>query len=142
MITRNGDMELGIVNGATGILAAVKYDRHDEYKQMQIRLDDTGKVVKIHRTLTNRIWENRSTYSKSTFPCILCYAITAHKAQGATIASSCLIHATSCFAAGLMYVMLSRVTERRHLKIVGRLTPEDFTPVPMLDLMRPNQHFH
>lgn len=71
------------------------------------------------------------SFYKSRFPLALAYALTAHKAQGATISGSTVINARSCFTPGLLYVMLSRVTRRSHVKVMNaRLTPDLFAPVP------------
>ena len=49
--------------------------------------------------------------------------------QGATLTGGTIIHARSVFTPGQLYVMLSRVTERRLLRLVGPLRPDLFTPV-------------
>lgn len=51
------------------------------------------------------------------------------QSQGATLSGGTIIHARSVFTPGQLYVMLSRVTERRLLRLVGPLRPELFTPV-------------
>jgi ATP-dependent DNA helicase PIF1 len=50
---------------------------------------------------------------KHHFFIVLAYAITGHKAQGATIKSKVNIDIKNSFALGLTYVMLSRVTNRQ-----------------------------
>ena len=77
---------------------------------------------------TERRWWNLQPYFKKTFPFILAYAMTAHRCQGATFASHVIVHVRDAFCPGLLYVMLSRVTNRRFLSIVTPLTPADFTP--------------
>jgi hypothetical protein len=37
-----------------------------------------------------------------------------------------MLRIKDCFAAGMLYVMLSRVTERRNLIVLGTLEPEMF----------------
>jgi hypothetical protein len=44
--------------------------------------------------------------------------MTAHKAQGATLACQVLLDVRNTFAAGHLYVMLSRKTERRFSRIL------------------------
>ena len=51
------------------------------------------------------------------------------QSQGATLSGGTIIHARSVFTPGQLYVMLSRVTERRLLRLVGPLRPDLFTPV-------------
>jgi ATP-dependent DNA helicase PIF1 len=57
------------------------------------------------------------------------YAITSHKAQGATISIKVVIKVRNSFAQGLTYVMLSWVTNRKYLFIYDKLTPNDFDPM-------------
>lgn len=67
-------------------------------------------------------------YTKATFPVMLGYAMTAHRAQGATLTGTTILHVREAFAPGIVYVMLSRVTTRDNLYILGSLKPEDFVP--------------
>jgi hypothetical protein len=67
-------------------------------------------------------------FTKATFPLLLGYAITAHRAQGATLTGRTIVHVRKAFAPGMVYVMLSRVTTRDNLFIIGHLKPEDFVP--------------
>ena len=60
-------------------------------------------------------------------PLILAYAMTVHRCQGATFTSHVIVHVTCAFAPGLLYVMLSRVTNRRFLCVVMPLTPVHFS---------------
>ena len=61
---------------------------------------------------------------------MLGFAMTGHKSQGDTLDHDTVIDMRDAFVPGLLYVMLSRVTERSKLKIVGdRLRPALFTPV-------------
>ncbi len=49
-------------------------------------------------------------FYKATFPIILSYAITGHKAQGTIISNKVIVNIQIAFAPSLTYVMLSRVT--------------------------------
>ena len=67
---------------------------------------------------------------KCTFPCALGYAMTGHKSQGATFDMDTIVDMREAFTPGLLYVMLSRVTQRSKLRIVGTgLDPSLFVPV-------------
>jgi ATP-dependent exoDNAse (exonuclease V) alpha subunit len=68
-------------------------------------------------------------YTRSTFPLAFAYAMTGHKCQGATFRCLTIIDILTAFTPGLLYVMLSRVTKRDNLRIVGGLSPEMFVPV-------------
>jgi hypothetical protein len=60
---------------------------------------------------------------------MLGYAIIGHKSQGATISSKVMIHICESFAWGLVYVMLSRVTSWKILKIVNNFQPLNIQPM-------------
>jgi hypothetical protein len=42
-----------------------------------------------------------------------------------------IVHVRDAFTPGMLYVMLSRVTERRHLRVVGALQQQWFAPVKL-----------
>ncbi len=71
----------------------------------------------------------------------LAYAITGHKSQGATLTGPTIVHMQSAFTPGLLYVMLSRVTNRDKLRIVsdGPLSPDLFVPMK-IPTHAPRQH--
>jgi ATP-dependent DNA helicase PIF1 len=75
--------------------------------------------------LKKHIFQHKYTYDgyyyKTTLPITSAFAITGHKSQGATISSKDIIDIKEAFAPGLAYVMLSRVTNRIFLKIIGNL---------------------
>ena len=60
------------------------------------------------------------------FPLRLAYAMTVHKAQGATISEPFTVDVRRpMFAAGQLYVALSRGTKLENLNILGRVKPRD-----------------
>jgi hypothetical protein len=67
----------------------------------------------------------------STFPLQLCYAITAHKCQGMTLKGKTILHIRNAFAAGIVYVMLSRLSNSDNLVVLDELTPEMVVPLPL-----------
>jgi ATP-dependent exoDNAse (exonuclease V) alpha subunit len=75
--------------------------------------------------------DNKDTVLTMTqiFPLKLCTAITVHKSEGCTIQSTVFIEITDAFSPGLVYVALSRVTNRYNIKLLSRLTPDIFIPV-------------
>lgn len=93
-----------------------------------MRLDGSGKTVRVSRTRTETKHDNGHAFTKRTFPLSLGYAMTAHRCQGATLKGTTILHVRSAFAPAQVYVMLSRVTSRRRLRVLGELTPEHFTP--------------
>jgi hypothetical protein len=55
--------------------------------------------------------------------------MSAHRCQGATLTGITIMHVRDAFAPTIVYVMLSRVTTRDNLLILGQLKPADFVPV-------------
>lgn len=95
-----------------------------------------GKILSSGRTLGVRFtakcatfYHNGKSYQKHAFALQLAYAMKGHKSQGGTIDKMAIIHVREGFCPGLLYVMLSRVTERSLIKLITPLTPEDFCPV-------------
>lgn len=113
----NNDSERRWVNGSIGIIEAVKHDAEgDEY--LLVRLADTRKVVDVRR----HSWEVYRTGLEdgalvsvpvgifTQYPFRLAWAITIHKSQGKTFDHVVIDIGTGTFAAGQMYVALSRCT--------------------------------
>lgn len=50
------------------------------------------------------------------------------QAQGCTLTTPTIVFMREAFTPALLYVMLSRVTQRKHLRIVGHLTSSKFIP--------------
>lgn len=140
MITRNLDLAAGAANGALGTVTAIEWNnkRSKDIKAIRVRLDTHHRTVRVTRSSYTATYHDGHRYWKSTFPLRLAYAITAHSAQGDTRTAPTVLHVRSGFAPGLLYVMLSRVSNRNLLHIVGRLTPDMFTPVP--PIRKPMQH--
>lgn len=55
--------------------------------------------------------------------------MTAHRGHGATLPGRVILHVRGAFAPAIVYVMLSRATQRSNVRILGALQPGDFTPV-------------
>lgn len=95
---------------------------------LKIRLDVSNKLVTVGRTVQHTTRRQDKDFIKATFPVVLGYAITAHRAQGATLRGRTILHVRKAFAPGMVYVMLSRVTSRDNLFIIGHLKPRDIVP--------------
>lgn len=133
-LTRNLDLRKGATNGAVGTVVSINFSTRGKYKDdissIVVQLDCTGKQVSVYRSVQAHRAFGTFQVRKQTFPLQLAYAMTAHKAQGHTIKGPCILHMRKAFTPGLLYVMLSRVTTRAHLTIVGDLNPSMFIPVP------------
>jgi ATP-dependent exoDNAse (exonuclease V) alpha subunit len=130
VIRENISKRNGVVNGALGTIVHVAVE-DKQVKHIYVQVHNTKTVVRFKRTLSHTKWHKGIKYYKSTFPLALAYAITAHKAQGMTIDGPTIIHIKEAFAPGMLYVVLSRITERALLKIVGGLHPTQFIPIPL-----------
>eukprot|EP00983_Pelagomonas_calceolata_P030736 965474-Pelagomonas_calceolata.AAC.1 len=61
---------------------------------------NSGEVITFKHTISESIIFNEVRYFKYTFPLMLGYAMTAHKAQGLTISRPVIIDVESAFEAG------------------------------------------
>jgi hypothetical protein len=121
-----------LVNGSAGTVTSLSLDSQRHVTTITIMSDDTTSPTIIRRSnSTQRLLDCR-LFSKQTFPLMLGYAMTAHKCQGATLSGRVIIDCQSAFACGLLYTMLTRVTCRENLRIIGALTPVMLTPVPLV----------
>jgi len=132
MLTSNIDLPAGAANGAIGTVEEWTTNRKAEINMIKVRLHATHTIVKVRRTDFDNCYHNNKKYYRSTFPLTLAYAITGHSSQGMTLRCPTILHFNNTFVPGLAYVMLSRVTSRSLMHIVGHLTPESFQPLPAL----------
>lgn len=131
--TSNVHMAKGAPNGAIGTVEHIELDDDGLVKAILVCLEGSDTRIRVTRSTTQRRtsadtaeWDAK----RCTFPLLLVYAMTAHASQGATIRTSVVLHVRSAFAKGMLYVMLSRVTDRTLLKLATPLTPDDFNCAP------------
>ena len=142
----NTDQGRGVVNGCMGTVVGIHFsngtkttsanpclpppsERH--VKNIVVHLDHTHEDYKFSRTDTQSKHHDGKQYVKRTFPLNPAYALTGHRCQGATLTGPVIVHVTELFTPGILYVILSRVTHRVNLKIVGHLFASMFVPVPL-----------
>lgn len=113
----NNDADRRWVNGSIGCIEAVEHDAEgDEY--LIIRLADTKKRVdvrphswEVYRTvIENGALVTVPVGTFTQYPFRLAWAITIHKSQGKTFDNVVIDIGNGTFAAGQMYVALSRCT--------------------------------
>jgi ATP-dependent exoDNAse (exonuclease V) alpha subunit len=118
------------VNGANALVHAFVYNDIGTMTGITLTTATTAKRYTLSRTAMESRRYGPVTYEKFSFPLQLGYAVNAHKCQGMTITTHTIIHIKSIFSPGMLYVMLSRVSELKHLKIAGSFGIQDFTTLP------------
>jgi hypothetical protein len=114
MITRNLDVQGGIVNGTCGILRSV------HQKVLMIEHHVTHEIIpvtKVKQRISLR-GTGRFVY-RLQFPIILSWACTVHLVQGTTLDSVLINLDKTFFAPGQAYVALSRVTSFDFLHLMS-----------------------
>lgn len=104
MLTFNLDLAKGLANGSMGVVQSFDADG------FPVILFSEGE----ERTIRPHTWQiddlvDRYIYTYEQVPLILAWAITTHKAQGATLDYAAIKLDSSMFANGMAYVALSRV---------------------------------
>lgn len=129
-------------NGKIGVVKELNLDKH----QVLVGFKDASEDVVVRR----ETWENiKYKYNKgedkieeevlgtfSQFPLRLAWAITIHKSQGLTFEKA-IIDAGTSFAAGQVYVALSRLTGLEGLVLRSKIAPHAIrTDFQVVDFMK------
>ena len=112
MLLSNLNYELGRVNGARGVV--VGFDGSEE-NRIPIVQFKTGTPVSISKT--SWMSSDLEGVGREQVPLKLAYAITVHKAQGATLDCALIDIGSSTFECGQAYVALSRVKNLESLYV-------------------------
>ena len=129
MITRNIDVDDGLVNGTFGKIAQIVTCERDGAvytKMLGLELDNEN-AGQCHRgkipggadnvVYIERVEEKLRHATRKQFPIKLAFACTVHKVQGMTT-STAVVSLNKCFADGMAYVALSRVSSLAGLHII------------------------
>jgi ATP-dependent DNA helicase PIF1 len=129
MLLINKDFELGHMNGSRGVVTGFTETR------LPIIQFKNGDPV----TIEKHTWESNEKpgLTRKQIPLRLAYAITIHKAQGATLDSALIDIGKSTFEAGQAYVALSRVKSLEGL-YVWEIDPSAFRTHPKVSLFYKN----
>lgn len=112
MLLSNLNYELGRVNGARGVVVGFEGSEESRIPIVQFK---TGSPVPISKT--SWMSSDLEGVGREQVPLKLAYAITVHKAQGATLDSALIDIGSSTFECGQAYVALSRVKNLESLYV-------------------------
>ena len=129
MITRNIDVEDGLVNGTFGRIVQIVTGEKDGAvytKMLGLELDNENAGQRYrgktsggpdHVVYIERVEEKLKHAIRRQFPIKLAFACTIHKVQGMTT-STAVVSLKKCFEHGMAYVALSRVTSLAGMHII------------------------
>ena len=98
-------------NGSCGLVMSMA-------QQSVIVKFDTGLVVRVKRAIQEVEVDGRVIGTIAQLPLLLSFAISVHRAQGATL-DNMAVDLGKCFAPGQAYVALSRVRKSQDLELTG-----------------------
>lgn len=134
MFIKNDTKEKKYFNGKIGIIEEVSHDKNDEF--IRVNFPETNETISVKK----EIWRNiRYTFNESAnrieeeelgsftqYPVRLAWAVTIHKSQGLTFKKA-VIDAGNAFAAGQVYVALSRCVSPDGIVLLSLITREAIT---------------
>ncbi len=106
---------LGLHNGSTGIVRGLTENSVDV-------LFDNGTRYTIVKVTNELVKDDKVVASRTQIPLLVAFALSVHRAQGATL-DSLALDLSRCFAAGQAYVGLSRVRRVQDVHIKGLTLP-------------------
>ena len=116
MLLRNLNQSLGLCNGTRIIITQLE---NNIIEGIIITGTQTGHKTYIPRiNLTTRGNKWPFTLCRHQFPIKVCYSMTINKSQGQTLTNVGLYLKKKVFTHGQLYVAISRVTDKRGLKIL------------------------
>jgi len=118
MFKRNKDVEIGLVNGAVGIVVGFRENESGIY-QIVVKFDCIEAPVPVVRESCTFEVLKCIFYTRKQFPLILSFALTIHKSQGLSLPCAIIDVGSRCFGTGMVYVALSRVTTLQGLHLVA-----------------------
>jgi ATP-dependent DNA helicase PIF1 len=122
MLLKNLEPELGLVNGSRGVV--VSFQEFPPYLP-KVQFKDCTRIIKPEIWASN----HEPPIQREQIPLRLAYALTIHKAQGASLDSALVDIGDSTFEYGQAYVALSRVRSLEGL-YVHDLSPAAFRAHP------------
>lgn len=128
MFVRNDTEDKKYFNGKIGVVKSVEEDEEDDV--LVVEFPETGDVIRVGK----EVWHNiRYSFDEQEqkikeeqlglfrqFPVRLAWAVTIHKSQGLTF-EKVVIDAGNAFAAGQVYVALSRCVSMEGIILLSRI---------------------
>jgi len=114
------------VDGTFAIVTSTTFNDDKIVTSIIIKIISTNIQIMLKRQTLQHKYTSKTYNYKTSFLIVLTYAITSHKAQGATIQSKVIIDIKNSFAPSLTYVMLSRVTKNSNPLICQTLILQIF----------------
>lgn len=126
----NNDIKNRWVNGSLGKIEGIKLDE-DKIRYLKVRLQDNAKLVDVFPyeweiykySLVGKEIISDVVGSFCQFPVRLAWAVTIHKSQGQTFDNVCIDIGNGTFAAGQLYVALSRCTSLEGITLLQKILP-------------------
>lgn len=112
MCTVNLDQETGIVNGSQGTIVGWTEKQKVRVLEQYVEMELPRVQFKNHTiTIQPKVWQstNDPKIAIAQLPLCLCWALTIHKSQGATLDNAVMDLGSTVFEYGQAYVALSRV---------------------------------
>jgi hypothetical protein len=135
----NNDPEKRWVNGSIGMIEAMKQDI-DGKNYLTVRLQDAKKTVEVYPytwevyrfSVDNGAITSEPAGAFTQYPFRLAWAITIHKSQGKTFKRIAIDIGRGAFAAGQMYVALSRCTSLAGITLKTPVRARDISTDPRI----------
>ncbi len=138
ILLKNLSVRQRLVNGSVARVHSIHIDDSGQPQKIIASFHPDEEPVAILRCSTKtEILGGGHIHTKRTFPLALGHAISGHKSQGATVRNDAILDIASAFTQGLVYTMITRVTQRKHLFIIGKLTPAMLKPTPFARWLSP-----
>ncbi len=91
MLTKKTNISKGVVNGAIIIIRSIEFDKNKIIISIIINFLNSNTFITLKRQTLQHKYTYEAYYYKTSFPIVPSFAITSHKAQGASIKSKVLI---------------------------------------------------